>query len=69
MVCALQGFRIFSFDILMDVNDGSVWLPMAALKYQSSLGGRVAPDIHVASRLPAVVSVGGIIRTNWQLSA
>lgn len=24
MICALYDFRIFSFDILMDVNDGSV---------------------------------------------
>lgn len=69
MVCALYGFRIFSFDILMEFNDGSVWLPMAGVKYQFFHGGPVASDIHVNYGLPAEASVGGIIRTNWQLSA
>lgn len=59
---------ILEYDILMDVNDGSVWFPIAGLKYQSFPGGPVASGLHVASRLPVGASVGGFIQTNWRLS-
>lgn len=68
-VCALYDLGVFSFNILMGANDGSVWLTIAGLKYQSFHSGPVASDIHVASGLPTEAGVGGIIRTNWCLSA
>lgn len=35
MVCALYSPWMFCFDILMDFNDFSVWLPIVGQKYQS----------------------------------
>lgn len=59
--CALYNPSMFCFDVLMDLNDGLVWLPIAGLKYQSF------PGDPGAFGLPAVATVGGIIRTNWRL--
>lgn len=59
---------ILEYDILMYVNDGSVWFPIAWLKYKSMPGGSVTSVLHVASGLPSGASVGGIIQSNRRLS-